>query len=337
MVTIKDVAKRAHVSFTTVSHVINKTRPVSPETAERVTAAIADLGYFPSDVARALQSKRTRTIGMIVTTTSNPFFGEVIRGVERRCFERGYALMLCNTDDITENLVAYMQTLATKRVDAIVVMTTNASPEFYRRLDEIRPVPVVAIDAPVAAVGSVFSDDSVLGGRIVADLLAERGFRRLACVSGPESHPRMQDRITGFTARLGELGIAPPVIERTEISADGGLAAARRMFAGPERPEAIFALSDILAIGVLHGIHERGLAVPGDISIVGYDDIEFSAHTFPPLTTVRQPAAAIGAAAADAVIDNVEKQTPLPRLMTVPPELTLRKSVAARWGGAPED
>src|SRR4249920_1460281 len=111
MVTIKDVAKRANVSFTTVSHVINKTRPVSSETASRVNAAIADLGYFPSDVARALQSNRTRTIGMIVTTTSNPFFGEVIRGVERACFEAGYALMICNTDDVAQRLVAYMRTL----------------------------------------------------------------------------------------------------------------------------------------------------------------------------------------------------------------------------------
>ena len=107
MVTLKDVARRANVSYTTVSHVVNHTRPVSPETAVRVNAAIADLGYLPDEVARSLKSSRTRTIGMIVTTTSNPFFGEVIRGVERACFEAGYALMICNTDDVAQHLAAY--------------------------------------------------------------------------------------------------------------------------------------------------------------------------------------------------------------------------------------
>ena len=109
---------------------------------------------------------------MIVTTTSNPFFGEVIRGVERACFEAGYALMICNTDDVAQRLVAYMRTLFAKRVDAVVVMTSNASPEFFRRLGQIKRVPVVAIDAPPDTVASVFSDDSILGGRLVADFLA---------------------------------------------------------------------------------------------------------------------------------------------------------------------
>lgn len=330
MVTIKDVAKRANVSFTTVSHVINKTRPVSGEAAERVNAAIADLGYFPSDVARALQSNRTRTIGMIVTTTTNPFFGEVIRGVERACFDRGYALMICNTDDIAGHLVAYMRTLFAKRVDAIVVMTSNASPEFFRRLGQIKRVPLVAIDAPSGTVASVFSDNSVLGGRIVASYLAKQGLRHLACVAGPESHPRMIDRLEGFTQELATLGIPlqPDWLTRTDLTMDGGLAAARAILAsGRPRPEAIFALSDIMAIGLLHGLHDAGLDVPGDISVVGYDDIDMAAHTFPPLTTVRQPAIEIGASAARAVIDHLEKDIALPRSVMLEPEIVIRQSV----------
>ena len=209
MVTIKDVARRANVSFTTVSHVVNKTRPVSLDTAARVNEAISALGYLPSELARSLKSSRTRTIGMIVTTTSNPFFGEVIRGVERACFEAGYALMICNTDDVAQRLVAYMRTLFAKRVDAVVVMTSNASPEFFRRLGQIKRVPVVAIDAPADTVASVFSDNSVLGGRIVADYLLDRGLSRIACVSGPEDHPRMIDRLKGFGAALHARGLQP--------------------------------------------------------------------------------------------------------------------------------
>jgi LacI family transcriptional regulator len=341
MVTIKDVARRANVSFTTVSHVINKTRPVSRDTIARVNQAIADLGYFPSELARSLKSSRTRTIGMIVTTTSNPFFGEVIRGVERACFDAGYALMLCNTDDVAQRLVAYMRTLFAKRVDAVVVMTSNASPEFFRRLGQIKRVPVVAIDAPANTVASVFSDDSILGGRIVADFLADRGFTRIACVSGPADHPRMIDRLVGFTAALEDRGLKldPGLVHRTALSMEGGRAIAPTLLGKPaeSRPDAIFALSDVVAIGLLHGARELGLAIPEDVSVVGYDDIEFAGYTFPPLTTVRQPAAEIGAAAARAIIDHLDGDAPLPGAVALKPELILRQSVDAgpRKGRAP--
>ena len=330
MVTIKDVAKRANVSFTTVSHVINNSRPVSEDAAARVNAAIAELGYLPSDVARALQSKRTRTIGMIVTTTSNPFFGEVIRGVEQASFAHGYTLVICNTDDVAQHLVAYMRMLFAKRVDAVVVMTTNARPEFFRRLGQIKRVPVVAIDAPAGSVPSVFSDDSFLGGQLVADYLLDKGFSRIAIVSGPESHPRMRDRLVGFGEALARRGLtqgADMVVE-TDLTMDGGLVAARRLLARQgQRPDAVFALSDVLAIGLLHGLHDAGLKIPDDISVVGYDDIEMAAHTFPPLTTVRQPAAEIGAAAAEALIELLDRATPLPKSVMLVPGLVERNSV----------
>ena len=331
MVTIKDVARRANVSFTTVSHVINKTRPVSPDTASRVEAAIVDLGYLPSEVARSLKSNRTRTIGMIVTTTSNPFFGEVIRGVERSCFEAGYALMICNTDDVTEHLVTYMHTLFAKRIDAAIVMTSNASPEFFRRLGQMKRVPVVAIDAPACAVSCVVSDDSILGGRIVAGYLLDQGFERIACLAGPEEHPRMADRLRGFTAAFEDRGLAfdPSQLYRVPLTIEGGRAAARLMLAQPAhlRPQAVFALSDVMAVGLLHGIREFGLTIPDDVSVVGYDDIEFAAYTFPPLTTVRQPAVELGATAARTIIAHLDHETPLPRSTAIEPKLVIRDSV----------
>ena len=171
----------------------------------------------------SLKSNRTRTIGMIVTTTSNPFFGEVIRGVERACFEAGYTLMICNTDDVEEHLITYVDTLFTKRVDALVAMTSNATPEFFRRLAQIKRVPVVAIDAPPGTVASVFSDDSIHGARIVGDYLADLGFTRIACVSGPRQHPRMLDRLASFVATLKRRGLRldPALLYRTELTFDG--------------------------------------------------------------------------------------------------------------------
>ncbi|MDR6288325.1 MULTISPECIES: LacI family DNA-binding transcriptional regulator [Inquilinus] len=331
MVTIKDVARQAGVSFTTVSHVINRTRPVSGETAERVRSAIAALGYFPSDVARALKSNRSRTIGMIVTTTTNPFFGEVMRGVERACFDHGYALMLCNTDDETAHLARYLEMLFAKRVDAVVVMTTHASPEFFRRLGQVREVPVVAIDAAAGIVPSVFNDDSRAGGFLAGDFLARRGFRRIGCIAGPADHPRVIERLDGLRAALAAHGLGVPeaLTRRCDLTIAGGAVVARELIALPpgERPEAIFALNDLSAIATLHAAQDAGLSVPADLSVIGYDDIEFASQTFPPLTTIRQPAAEIGAAAATAVLRHLEEGAPLPAAVTLAPELVVRASV----------
>jgi LacI family transcriptional regulator len=331
MTTIKDVARHANVSFTTVSHVINETRPVAMATAERVRAAIEELGYRPSDVARTLKSKRSRIVGMIVSSATNPFFGEVTAGVERACFERGYSLMLCNTEDVTERLTAYLDTLFAKRIDALVVLTTNASPDFLRRLAQIRRVPVVAIDAAAGSAPMVVNDDSGLGGRLVGRFLAERGFTRIACIAGPADHPRSRERLEGFAAGLAEGGgrLDPDLLVHAPLTIAGGRAAAADLIArGPDRrPEVVFCFNDMMAIGALHAAHDAGLTVPEDLSVVGYDDIEFSAYTIPPLTTVRQPTAEIGGSAADLLIDHLETGADLPRVVALPPTLVVRGSV----------
>lgn len=334
MTTIKDVARHAQVSFTTVSHVINETRPVSPDTADRVRRAISELGYVPSDVARALKSNRTRIIGMIVTSTTNPFFGEVIGGAERVCFDSGYSLMLCNTDDVEQRLTAYVKTLLSKRIDALVVMTTNASPDFLRRLGQIRRLPVVAIDAAPGTAACVVNDDSRRGGALAVDMLIGRGFRDIAFVWGPEAHPRARERLEGAHAALRRHGLDPAAaaIRRGPLTIAGGQAAAAQLLDGPpeRRPQAIFACNDLMAVGVLHEAHRLGVAVPDALSIVGYDDIEFAAHTFPPLTTIHQPAAEIGAAAVTSLIRHLENGAELPRDAALPPTLVMRDSVAPR-------
>jgi LacI family transcriptional regulator len=331
MATIKDVARHAKVSFTTVSHVINETRPVAAETAERVRVAISELGYKPSDVARALKSKRTRIIGMIVTSSTNPFFAAVTGGVERACFERGYSLMLCNSDDVAERLSGYLDTLFAKRIDGLVVMTTNASPEFFRRVAEIRDVPVVAIDAARGVAGAVVNDDSATGGALVANFLADRSFSRIGCLAGPADHPRARERMAGFVDALARRGLSlgPDLVLDGPMTIETGNAAATRLFALPadRRPEVVFCFNDLLAIGALHAAHDAGLSVPADVSIVGYDDIEFAAHTIPPLTTVRQPATVIGNSAARLIVDHLETGQDLPGVVLLAPTLIVRGSV----------
>jgi LacI family transcriptional regulator len=334
MATIKDVARHAKVSFTTVSHVINETRPVAAETAERVRQAITELGYKPSDVARALKSKRTRIIGMIVTSSTNPFFAAVTGGVERACFERGYSLMLCNSDDVAERLSGYLDILFAKRIDGLVVMTTNASPEFLRRLAEIRDVPVVAIDSASDVASAVVNDDSAAGGALVADFVVERGFERIGVLAGPAGHPRAEERMAGFADRLARRGIGldADLVLRLPMTIEAGNAGAARLLALPadRRPDVLFCFNDLMAIGALHAAHDAGLAVPADLSVIGYDDIEFSAHTIPPLTTVRQPAGEIGDTAARLIVEHLEQGRPLPGILSLQPSLVVRGSVRGR-------
>ncbi len=309
-ITIKDVARAAGVSVTTVSHVLNATRHVAPRASARVRSAIAELGFRPSAVARALKADRTRSIGMLVTSSTNPFFAEVIRGVEEGCFARGYSLILCNTGDVSERLESYLTTLVAKRIDGLAVMTTNLDQRFFHRLGERRPLPVVAIDTLNVPDTTIVNDDSEAGGRLAGRYLVQRGFRRLAVIAGMEDHPRSRERLAGFRAALAEAGLNldPALVLPSDLTVGGGFAAMQALLdrSGEDPPEAVFCLNDLLAVGGLCALDKRGLRVPDDISIIGYDDIELAAYTVPPLTTIRQPAAEIGRRAAEILIAQIE-------------------------------
>lgn len=347
--TLRDVARAAGVSASTVSHVVNETRPVAAATLRRVRAAIADLGYRPSAVARALKADRTGTVGMLVTSSTNPFFAEVIRGFEAGCFGRGYSVILGNTGDVAARLEAYRETLLAKRIDGLAVMTTNMDHGFLaglaasrglgasgglgasRAAGGSRPVPVVAIDTRPLPGVTVVTDDSVLGGALAGRYLCERGFRRIAVVTGPAGHPRSEQRLAGFRAALAEAGIAPDpdLAVVSDLTIGGGFAAVGELLGRGDGtlPEALFCLNDLLAVGALCALARRGLAVPRDISVIGYDDVELAAYTVPPLTTIRQPAAEIGRAAAGLLIDQIEGRADARPALALSPVLVERESV----------
>ncbi|GAB5471606.1 MAG: ribose operon transcriptional repressor RbsR [Rhodospirillales bacterium] len=324
------MARAAGVSVTTVSHVFNQTRPVAEETQRRVRATIEQLGYQPSVLARALRGEKTGSIGMLVTSSTNPVFAEVIKGVEQRCFERGYSLILCNTGDDRERLNRHLKTLLQKRIDGLVVMTTNADLRFFDDLREHRGLMMVAIDAEDLEEVPVVKDDSTRGGALAADYLLGRGFRKLAAIAGPAAHPRAEQRLQGFVQALREAGQdeAALFIVRSDMTLADGAAAMRRLLHQAERrPDAVFCMNDLSAIGALHAAREAGLAVPDDISLIGYDDIEMAAYCAPPLTTVRQPTLDIGRTAADRLIGLVEGAESGSAVVALPPELIERQSV----------
>jgi len=336
--TIKDVARAAGVSVTTVSHVFNETRPVAAETRARVRAAIDALGYAPSTLARALKGERTGTIGMLATSSTNPFFAEVISGVEERCFELGYSLILCNTGEDRERMKAQLTTMLQKRIDGLVVMSQNVDAEIFNDLSYLRGLPMVAIDTDGLDDISVVNDDSEIGGALAATYLVQRGFRRIAVLAAPENHQRGRRRLAGFAASLESQGVRldPTLIYSTDLTLGSGDRAMRALLAAqPEPPEAIFCMNDLVAVGAIHAARESGLRIPDDISVIGYDDIEMAAFVEPPLTTIHQPTLDIGRTGAQRLIELVEGAPPSSETVSLPPRLIERRSVG--FGSAHND
>lgn len=319
----------ASVSVSTVSHVINKTRFVSPEVTTAVEKAIAELGYQPSYLARALKSKRTRTLGMLVTSSTNPFFAEVISGVEEGCFRAGYSLILCNCGTQPGRQESYLETLMQKRIDGLAVMTTSRDEDFQQGIDRLGEMPRVVLDSAPMNHACAIGDDSVTGGRLAAEYLLARGHRRLACVTGPVNHPRSLERLSGFKSTLAAEGhsLPPELIETGDLTARGGYEAMQSLLTRGAPPTALFAFNDLMAMGAYRAIFERGLSVPADISVIGYDDLEIAAYMAPPLTTIHQPGFELGLEAAEILIQNLETGATLPEVIRKTPELVVRDSV----------
>ncbi|MBT0570555.1 LacI family DNA-binding transcriptional regulator [Curvibacter sp. CHRR-16] len=330
MATIKDVALQAGVSVTTVSHVVNKTRHVSPEALQRVERAIRDLGYVPSAVARSLKRNSTHTLGMLIPNSSNPYFAEIVRAVEDRCFGAGYALVLCNTDDEPHRQHIYLQVLAERRIDGLIVISTGDDQDLITMLHGMT-IPTVVVDREIPdPTGDQIGADQLHGALLAVRHLVSLGHRHIACIGGPEGLAPSQQRIAGWQQALAEAGVnaAADQLWRGNFSAQGGYEAMHAILRSQQRPSAVFACNDLMAIGALRAAHEIGLRVPDELSIVGFDDIELANFCSPPLTTVSQPKQRIGALAVDMLLERVKGRRQAVRKVLLHPELHVRASTA---------
>ncbi|MDR2333209.1 MAG: LacI family transcriptional regulator [Burkholderiaceae bacterium] len=291
MTSIKDVARLAGVSVTTVSHVLNKTRAVHVDTQARVLEAVRTLDYVPSAVARSLKMNATHTIGMLVPNNSNPYFAELVRAVEDACFEAGYALLLCNTDDNADRQRVYLDVLAKKRVDGVIVASTTDDERMSRHLAETR-MPMVLIDRDIDGLDCpCVQTDHVQGGALAAEHLLQLGHERIACIAGPARLHSSESRVQGWREQLQRAGRDVDLLVYADFSVNGGYLAMRELLDrdAAARPSAVFACNDLMAMGALRAMHEQALGVPQDMAVVGYDDIELASYTQPALTTVAQP------------------------------------------------
>ncbi|EOW6848640.1 ribose operon transcriptional repressor RbsR [Cronobacter sakazakii] len=326
---MKDVARLAGVSTSTVSHVINKDRFVSEAIRLRVEDAIRTLNYAPSALARSLKLNQTRTIGMLITASSNPFFSELVRGVERSCFERGYSLVLCNTDGDEQRMNRNLETLLQKRVDGLLLLCTEThqpSPAIMKRYPAI---PTVMMDwSPFDGGSDVIQDNSLLGGDIATRYLIDKGYTRIACVTGPLDKTPARLRLEGYRAAMQRAGL--PVAEGYEVIGDfefaGGLRAMQSLLALPEPPQAVFMGNDAMAVGAYQALYQAGLRIPQDIALVGYDDIELASYMTPPLTTIHQPKDELGELAIDVLIHRMAQPELQQQRLQLTPELMVRGS-----------
>lgn len=330
MVTIRDVANHAQVSVTSVSHVLNETRPVSDALRARVQAAMNELGYQPNLLARSLRRGQTHTLGMIVPDNVNPFFAEVARGIEDVSFARGYSLILCNSDANLQKELLYTGVLADKQVDGIVFVAAGLSAEHVAALQR-REIPVVVVDREMAdAAADTVMADNAQGGWLATQHLLELGHTHIACIAGPSVLTPSSDRSQGYRRALEGTGLTvdETLIVRGEFDFASGHRAAQELLQRADPPTAIFACNDLMAVGAISAATELGFNVPDQLSIVGFDDVSLASYTNPPLTTVAQPMYNMGSLAAMMLLERLQGSEAPPVRQVLNTRLVVRRSSA---------
>ncbi len=332
MTTIRDVADRAGVSTTTVSHVINGTRRVEPETMSRVNRAIEELAYRPNAIARSMRHGQTYSIGVVIPDVSNPFFADLARAIEDVAFEGGYSAIFGNSDGDDRKEERYLEVLLSKKVDGLLLVSAGQSSDRLRHVVETGP-PMVIVDRELDDLGvSLVMVDNHEGGRLAARYLIGLGHRRIGVIAGADTLRPSARRLDGFREELGLAGVElrDEVIARGGFRAAEGRAAMQTLLLLPDRPTAVFAENDLMALGAMSAIHAAGLRIPEDISIVGFDDVALSDLSTPGLTTISQPVRDIATTAMRLLFERLRDPALAPVRVVLPVSLVVRGSCRAR-------
>ena len=306
-VSLRDVAKAAKVSVGTVSNVLNRPEVVAPETLARVQGTIKDLGFVPNGFARHLRSGHSRTLGLIVPDVANPFFTEVARGVEDAASKRDYAVFLCNSDESASKEDRYINVLIEQQVRGVLITPTDVKSD---RLDAMRDrgIAVALVDREIKGRKQCsVSVDDVHGGQLGIEYLTGLGHTDIAWVCGPDSIPQVADRGAGVAKAAKFAGAKVETIRVSLMNTTQGEEAAKKILALKTTPTAIFCANDLVALGVMRTLRENKFKIPEQVSVLGYDDIEFAASAAVPLSSISQPAYQMGVTAADLLLNECEE------------------------------
>ncbi|MFT7721674.1 MAG: LacI family DNA-binding transcriptional regulator [Roseateles sp.] len=328
--TIKDVARAAGVSVATVSRALNGAENVLPDTRQRIVDIARELRYVPSGAARSLITRRTDTVGALLPDLHGEFFSELIRGIDQAARARGLHLLLSSSHDDADEAAAALRAM-NGRVDGLIVMSPHADDDFLSQ--HLPPaLPAVLLNSGVRSpMQRVFAIDNFGGAREMTQHLVRSGRRRIAFLGGPASNFEARERERGYRAGL-PAGMPPWLLEG-DFSEDAGLRAAATVLALPaaQRPDAVFAANDMMAIGLLGALQVAGHRVPDDIALAGFDDIPIARYVSPALTTMCVPIAALGEQALDALAQTFEHPSAAAAAATVVPvQLVVRRSCGAK-------
>lgn len=331
-----DVARLAGVSSATVSYVVNRgPRAVSPETHQRVVAAIQQLGYHPDAIARSLRTRHTHVIGLIIPDNTNAFFAELARHLEEAAQMHGYSLLLCNSREDVEREGILLASLRDRRVDGVVLVPSDVHGGSASA--ELDGIPIVALDrVPPSWEGDAVRADGRAGGVLAANHLLELGHRRIGVIHGPLRLAHARERQEGSldALRAARIPASDLVHGEAPFTYEGGQRAAHDLLSRDIRPTALCCANDAIAVGALSAAHALSLRVPQDVSIVGFDDVPVAAYTVPSLTTVTQPYTAMAAAAMELLLGrtdrNVRQDVPtVARVRVFPVGFVIRGTTAS--------
>jgi len=295
-VSIKDIARVAKVSHSTVSRALHNSPLVNRETAERIRRIAEEMGYRPSAVARSLVTRKSKTIGVVVTTIADPFIAEVVSGIEEVANDHGYSVFLANSNADPDREIKVVHSFHERRVDGILVTASRVGALYMDHLSEMK-VPIVLINNqhPGEFVHSVMIDN-VTASRAATEHLIQLGHRRIAYIGDQFGYQSDTERFAGYRQALERAGLTfqPELVVHGDGKPEGGMRAMERLLALAPPPTAVFCYNDMTALGALRVARMKGFRVPEDISLVGFDDLFIASYTEPPLTTIRQPKRQMG-------------------------------------------
>jgi LacI family transcriptional regulator len=327
MPTLHDVAKHAGVSPMTVSRVVNGSPLVSPELRARVEEALAETGYMPNTLARSLRSRRTDMIALILPDMTNPFFTTLAQGVEVAAREAAVTMILANSDEDEDEELRLVRVLVQRQVDGLLVVPAGAHQDVVR-LCHAQGVHLVYVDRrPEHMDVDVVRADSAHGALELGRLLVRLGHREMAVLSGPPSVLTATDRVAGFRrAVVEEAGLPEPRVVHGAFTVESGRQMAMAVLDATPRPTALFAANNFIALGALNALRELGLDVPGDIALVGFDDLPEAMVAFPFLTVAAQPAFEMGRQSVAMLLDRRSHPQRPAREIVLPTQLVVRQS-----------
>lgn len=326
-VSIKDVARLAGVSVTTVSRVINKNEFVRQETAQKVLKVIEETGYKPNAIARSLKIKNTQTIGIMMPDIASYLFSEVVRGIEDIANLYNYNIILCNTDLDREKEEKYMDVLVEKQVDGIIFMCNTITKKLAEKIKK-NGAKTILISTDYTDMPSV-TIDNVQASKDAVKYIIDRGYKKIAFIGGQMSDANVGlTRLNGYVSAISESGLTynKDYICEGDFKFKSGYENAKKLLSLPDKPEAIFAASDEMAIGVVRAAMELGITIPKDLAVVGFDNIDMSKMIYPSLTTISQPFYDMGAVGMRLLTKKLNNEDVEEEKMILKHELIIRES-----------